>query len=234
MATAAKKKAAQKDQSLLKEKIALGKEKISLIHYIPDSFSSALVLANGAGADMSHTFMRTFAGGLCERGFFVTTFNFPYQEKKRKAPDKPPVLEAAYEAVWNRTAEKSQLPHAKVFAGGKSMGGRIASQIAERLAIERLVFLGYPLHPPGSPEKLRDAHLYSIPGRMLFVYGTRDPFCTPELFRRVTSKLANAKVWPVEEGGHSLEIPKRSTVYAGQPEVYRLALDEIAAFLKAR
>jgi predicted alpha/beta-hydrolase family hydrolase len=206
-------------------------EGVSARIFRPSRFKQALILANGAGANMQSPFMRTFAEGLAARGILTVLFNFNYQEKGRKVPDRPAVLEETYRSVLAAAAGESGLPESKIAIGGKSMGGRIASQIAAKTSCRKLVFLGYPLHPPGQPEKLRDSHLYAIKARMLFVHGSRDPFCTPEIFEAVVARLPNARVLEVEGGGHSLEVPKRT---GSQQEVYTQVLDGIAAFLATR
>lgn len=211
-------------------KVAVGKETTQAQFFAPPSFKTAVVLANGAGANMLSPFMQTFAQGLAERGRFCALFNFLYQEKARKIPDKPGVLEETYRSVLTEVTARTKLPENRVAIGGKSMGGRIATHIASRTDCERIILLGYPLHPPGQPEKLRDAHLYAIKAKMLFISGSRDPFCDLDLLRPILSKLHAARIDIVEGGGHSLEVPKKSGV--SQEDVYRTSLDEIDLFLK--
>jgi predicted alpha/beta-hydrolase family hydrolase len=175
----------------------------------PAGARDLVVLAPGAGAGMTHPFMESFAGGLSAADLAVLRFDFLYTELGKKAPDRAPVLEATFEAV----AEKAgKLGHKRVFLGGKSMGGRIASQVVARgRAADGLVFLGYPLHPPGKPERLRDAHLYGIQIPMLFVEGTRDPFCPLDTLKTVRSRLtASAEVAVIEDGDHSFKVRKSS------------------------
>ena len=127
------------------------------------------VLAHGAGADQSHPFMKLFGEGLASRGIETVTFNFLYTERKKKAPDPAPVLENCYRAVVKAVMNEKGAP---CFIGGKSMGGRIASQIAAAgEKVQGLIFLGYPLHPPGKPEQLRVAHWPKIAMPLLFVQG---------------------------------------------------------------
>src|SRR5687767_2833880 len=121
---------------------------------------AALVLAHGAGAGQTHPFMVAMARGLAERGLSAATFDFPYMTARRSVPDKAPVLEDAWrEAV---AAAREAFPGLPLFIGGKSMGGRIASHVAAQGgagALAGVLFLGYPLHPPGAPDRRRDAHL---------------------------------------------------------------------------
>jgi predicted alpha/beta-hydrolase family hydrolase len=144
-------------------------------------------------------------------GFRVVTFNFPYIDAKRHVPDKPAVLEAHFAAVWQDAAKDATGP---MFAAGKSMGGRIASQVAAKgeliPAPAGLVFFGYPLHPPGKPDQRRDAHLPKIAAPMLFIQGTRDPFASPDEMRALVSGLPGATLSIVEGGDHSLATTKKA------------------------
>lgn len=171
-----------------------------------------LILAPGAGAPLTSDFMAFFAAALGDAGIRVLRFNFLYMEAGKKAPDRAPVLEATYAAV---IAEVRDETGAVPFAGGKSMGGRIASHTAAGLEgpaseVAGLVFLGYPLHPPGRPERIRDAHLYGIGAPMLFVEGTRDPFCPLDTLAGVRKKLPASELLIVEDGDHSFKVRKSS------------------------
>ncbi len=208
-------------------------ESVTAIRY-PASKSqrlgNTLLLGHGAGANQTSGFMRDFAGALAARGIEVVTFNFLYSEQGRNAPDRADKLEACYRAVIETVSKK--LGDNRLFIGGKSMGGRIASQVAAQgmEGLHGLVFLGYPLHPPGSPEKLRAEHLSKINKPMLFVQGERDPFGTPDELQPIIKKLKPAaKIYPIAQGDHSFKVPKKSPV--PQDEVYRRAQDAIAAWL---
>ena len=180
--------------------------------YLASSAGPVLVLAHGAGAGERHPWMVRVATRLAERGVSVVTFEFPYMEAHRKRPDPAPVLEAAYRRVWEEVVRDGPAG-THVFAGGKSMGGRMASHIAAARAFmppaTGLVFFGYPLHPPDAPAKRRDAHLPRIEVPMLFVHGTRDPFGTPNELRQVTESLPTAQLHLVEGGDHSLQRSRR-------------------------
>jgi predicted alpha/beta-hydrolase family hydrolase len=169
-----------------------------------------LVLAHGAGAGHDHPWMKRIAKGMADRGVRVATFDFPYRAEQRKMPDRAPVLEQAYETVWREVWSEAG---GRLFAGGKSMGGRIASQVAARAGFEPrpagLVFFGYPLHPPGKPQQRRDRHLPDIDVPMLFLHGTRDPFATPDEMRELVAGLPMATLAIVEGGDHSLVSPRR-------------------------
>lgn len=183
---------------------------------------AALVLGHGAGAGQQNAFMVEFSSALSALGLDVITFNFLYTEQLRRIPDRGPALEACYRAVV-RTIH-SQIASAKqaLFIGGKSMGGRIATQIAAAdpaLPITGLVLLGYPLHPPGKPAERRDKHLPSIGRPMLFVQGSRDAFGTPEQLMPVLAALQPAPALQVvQDGDHSFKLPKKNP--AAQAETY--------------
>jgi predicted alpha/beta-hydrolase family hydrolase len=177
--------------------------------YRSGSPAAALVVAHGAGAGQGSPFMVRTAEGLAARGIATATFDFPYMTARRSGPDRPPVLEQAWrEAIAQARGEMGGLP---LFIGGKSMGGRISSQVAAQGVdgISGLVFLGYPLHPPGKPEQRRDAHLPAIREPMLFVQGTRDAFGSADEIRELLPKLARATVHEVTGGDHSFKVSGR-------------------------
>jgi len=198
-----------------------------------------LILAHGAGANQLHPFMQIFARGLAARGLDVLTFNFVYMEQGRGVPDKKEKLEACYQAVIKAAGQHPKLKGNQIAIGGKSMGGRIGSQVAavngddETLPIAALVFLGYPLHPPGNPEKLRDAHLNQIRVPMLFIQGARDAFGTADEIRDVIKRLKlPATLHAIEGGDHSLKVSKRAELTREQ--VYETSMDTIAAWLSLK
>ncbi len=164
-----------------------------------------LVLAHGAGAGRDHPWMRRAARAFEQCGIPVVTFNFPYKDAGRRVPDPAPVLEAHFARIWKEAAASASGP---IVAAGKSMGGRIASQVAAAGGFDPapagLIFFGYPLHPPGKPRQRRDAHLPRITVPMLFLHGTRDPFGTLEEMTALTAALPSATLHIVEAGDHSL------------------------------
>jgi uncharacterized protein len=193
-----------------------------------------LILGHGAGSGQTSGFMVTFANALEARGIDVVTFNFSYIERGRHVPDPGDKLEACYRAVIDATRAHKKLKGNKLAIGGKSMGGRIASQVAASGLddLAGLVFLGYPLHPPGKPEQLRSKHLPNIKVPMLFVQGSRDSFGTPEELRPLLKKLKPpCKLYEVEGGDHSLKVPKKAGV--PQEQVYATVQDEIANWLRS-
>ncbi len=184
----------------------------------PPEFTKAVIVANGAGANMESDFIRYFHGGLAESGLLSVRFNFPYQARGRRAPDPPGVLDEAYLSVVEAVAKRLDDGVKGIVAGGKSMGGRIASRIAERAGLRRLFFLGYPLHPAGKRDRMRDAHLYEISARMLFISGTRDPLCDLTLLSGVLDRLPRARLVTVEGGDHSLRVSGSTRRPAGRKQ----------------
>ncbi len=194
---------------------------------------ATLILGHGAGAPQSSDFMVAFAEGLARRGADVVTFNFPYMEQGRRLPDRSETLEACFRAVIVGTRARADLTAGRLVIGGKSLGGRMASHVAAAGldSLAGLVFLGYPLHPPGQPEKPRAAHLARIRQPMLFVQGSRDAFGTPEELAPILEPLGPvARLYVVEGGDHSFAVPKRGAV--SQSEVFARAQDEIARWLR--
>jgi uncharacterized protein len=196
-----------------------------------DQISVTLILGHGAGAGQNSDFMVRFATGLAARGSTTVTFNFLYTEERRRVPDPNAALEVCFRGVLEavRHEEPGRGP---LVIGGKSLGGRIASQIAAAGAhVEGFVFLGYPLHPPGRADELRAKHLPSIKVPMLFVQGSRDAFGTPDELREIIQTLkAPAELCVVEGGDHSFKVLKRAGI--AQEDAYKSALDRIALWLR--
>jgi predicted alpha/beta-hydrolase family hydrolase len=193
-----------------------------------------LILGPGAGAGQTSAFMVEFATGLAARGIDAVTFNFLYGEEGRRIPDPNDRLEACYRAVIATGRQQIMSSKDRLAIGGKSMGGRIASQVAAGIGdLAGLVFLGYPLHPPGRPDRLRAAHLPDIAAPMLFVQGSRDAFGTPDELRAILSRLqAPAALYVVEGGDHSFKVPKSSGVAQG--DAHRAILGHVAEWLHER
>jgi len=176
--------------------------------------TGTIVLAHGAGADQRHRFMVAVGESLAAHGLRVATFNFLYTEQRRRTPDRLPVLEQTWRDVVAQL--DGHFPDGRLVVGGKSMGGRIASQVLaaprETPAWRRvsgLVLLGYPLHPPGRPGQPRTAHLPGIDVPVLLVQGTRDAFGTREevepVFRELRTRVDFE--W-VDRGDHSFTVPR--------------------------
>ena len=191
-----------------------------------------IVLGHGAGADQLSGFMRMAAAGLAARGLDAMTFNFLYKEQGRSVPDPKARLESCYRAVIEAAGKHRQLKGNKLVIGGKSMGGRIGSQVAAENSggIDGLVFLGYPLHPPGRPDKLRDEHLPKIKAQMLFVQGSRDAFGTEGKIKAIIKKhRLPATLYVIESGDHSFKVPKS---VKPQPQVYEEVMNEVAKWCR--
>lgn len=169
-----------------------------------------LMLAHGAGAGQRSPWMVSAACALAALDVDVVTFNFLYTEQRRRIPDRAPALEACYRAAIE-TVRRELLDGGPLFIGGKSMGGRIATQVAASdpdLPIAGLVLLGYPLHPPGRPDQRRDAHLPAIVRPMLFVQGSRDAFGSDAEIAALLPTLASARLSVVSGGDHSFKIAR--------------------------
>jgi uncharacterized protein len=197
----------------------------ALVYPAEGGAAASLILAHGAGAGQRSAFMIAFAEGIAALGIDVITFDFEYITAKRRIPDRGPVLEACYRALIKTVRGEIDSSRHGLFIGGKSMGGRIATQVAAAdpdLAIAGLILLGYPLHPPGRPSQLRDAHLPAVARPMLFVQGSRDNFGTPSELTPVLAGLAPQPTLHVVAGGdHSLNVSRRD------PDVQAAVYDDV-------
>ncbi len=181
---------------------------------------------------MRHRFLAALAADLAALGVATLRFNFPYTEARRRAPDPQPVLEAYVRSVC--ADAQSLAPELTLFAGGKSMGGRMASNACAKeplAAVRGLVFLGFPLHPPKKPARTRAEHLPRVTLPMLFLQGTRDDLADLALIREVTAELGpRALLREYEWANHSFEVPKKSG--RTNDEVRQSLAREIAEFLR--
>jgi predicted alpha/beta-hydrolase family hydrolase len=217
----------------LRIEVAPGQEVTALVYPAANQnqIDLTVILGHGAGADQNSDFMTHFAGGLAARGIGAVTFNFLYTEQGRRVPDQNATLEACYRAVLE-AVRHSRIGRGTMVIGGKSLGGRIASQIAAAGAdVEGLVFLGYPLHPPRRGDRRRAQHLPGIKAPMLFVQGSRDAFGTPDELRPIIQSLkAPAHLYVVEGGDHSFKVLKRAGIT--QEDAYKSALDRVELWLR--
>ncbi|MGB5811248.1 MAG: alpha/beta family hydrolase [Polyangiales bacterium] len=184
----------------------------------PADAKMRLVLAHGAGAPMDSPFMDTLATAIAEHGVAVIRFEFEYMAKrrvdgKRRGPDRGPKLLAQFRDIVATLGDPSRL-----VVGGKSMGGRIASMVADDLGVAGVTCFGYPFHPPGKPDRLRTAHLEALRSPCLIVQGTRDRFGTPEEVDTYPLAPTISVTW-VEDGDHSLKPRKKS----GRTEAQNMA-----------
>jgi predicted alpha/beta-hydrolase family hydrolase len=189
-------------------------EKVDLRFDGPDT-GPLVVLTHGAGGPMDDPFLETIAAGLAANGLRVARFEFPYmagrrKDGRRRPPDRQPVLLATWRSVVDALGGGRAL-----VLGGKSMGGRMASLVADEVGARGLVCLGYPFHPPGRATELRTAHLASLRTPTLVVQGTRDPFGTRDEVAGYRLSPAIALHW-IEDGDHSL-VPRRSRARSAWP-----------------
>ena len=193
---------------------------------------TGVILAHGAGNDMNHPLITSVANGLAEAGHVTLRFNFLYRERGLERPDSLEVLFRAWEGAYRFLHEHPRCPPRVLVAAGKSLGGRVAAQMVAEglLPVDRLVFLGYPLHPPGKPERLRDAHLYGIAIPMLFFAGTRDSLCDLSVLKAVLKRVTAAWVLEVVEGGdHSFHVPRAAGL--SEEEIHRRILERVLGWL---
>jgi predicted alpha/beta-hydrolase family hydrolase len=170
--------------------------------------------------------------GLAEAGYLALRFNFLYREKGRKAPDSQSLLVHTWQSAYEFLSGHREYAPRRILTAGKSMGGRVVSQmVAEgQLRAEGLIFLGFPLHPPGDKEKLRSAHLFQIRVPLLFFAGTRDLLCDVSLLRGVLVRLSIPWDLEIIEGGdHSFKVPKSSGLT--QEKIYRQIVEKIIQWL---
>jgi hypothetical protein len=185
---------------------------VSALLILPPDAWLLYVLAHGAGAGMRHRFLESVAGALADRGIGTFRYQFPYMEAGGRGPNPPRVLQSTVRAAVAKAAEVA--PGLPLIAGGKSLGGRMTSGAAADTplsGVRGLVFLGFPLHPPGQPGTSRADHLNRVDIPTLFLQGTRDNFARVDLITDVTEELgADATLHLVDEGDHSFGVLKRS------------------------
>jgi len=202
-------------------------DKVSAVISVPENHvpgkGVGVIIAHGAQNDMENPFIVSVATGLAKEGFLSLRFNFPYKEKGRKSPDSQGKLIKTWLSVYSFLVTHKEYATKKIIASGKSMGGRVVSQmVADRLiSPDGLIFLGYPLHPPGQKDKKKADHFYTIKAPMLFFAGTRDTLCDLDTMKGVVKKIKVKKELVVVEGGdHSFKMSKsmgtkEEGVYAG-------------------
>ena len=206
---------------------------VSAILVKPDKARACFVLAHGAGAGMSHSFMEQAAAGLAKRGIATLRFNFPYMENKQRRPDTPSVAHAAIRAA---VAEAGRLcPGIKLIAGGKSFGGRMTSQAQAKAplpGVQGLAFLGFPLHADNKPSTERAEHLAKVDIPMLFLQGTRDRLADLGYLKPLVGELgAKATLHEIAGGDHSFAVLKKSG--RSNEEVMEELLDALTAWIDA-
>jgi uncharacterized protein len=191
------------------------------------SGSATLILAHGAGAAMDSDFMNAFAEGVAAHGIRVVRFEFPYMDQRRqngrrKPPDREPVLRKTWMDVI------AEVDDSRLFIGGKSMGGRIASLVADEAGAKGLVCLGYPFHPTGKPQQLRIAHLQTIETPTFIAQGERDPFGNKQEVADY-ALASTVRIHWVPDGDHSL-VPRKSSGHSAEDN-WNQAIEAIAQFI---
>lgn len=189
-----------------------GQWEVSALLLVPAAPRHLLVLAHGAGAGMNHPFMEKLAQELAAVSVATLRYQFPYMQERRRVPDSPSVLTATVVAAVRAATEEA--PKLPLFAGGKSMGGRMTSQAAAQGVLETvkgLVFFGFPLHPPKRPGTKRAEHLAKVTMPMLFLQGTRDTLADLTLLRPICAELGSrATLHVIETADHSFHVLKSS------------------------
>jgi predicted alpha/beta-hydrolase family hydrolase len=193
-------------------KISVGEGKVSALLMLPRGAKSMLVLAHGAGAGMRHRFMEDVAQKLADRSVATFRYQFPYMEKGTKRPDSEVVLTASVRAAVG--AAKNYADGRALFAGGKSMGGRMTSLAAAKQPFEDvrgLIYFGFPLHAAGKPSANRGEHLFETKIPMLFVQGSRDALADLTLLKPLCVRLGKrAELFVIDGGDHSFHLLKSS------------------------
>jgi len=205
-------------------------DRSSLVFDGPTRASSILVLAHGAGAPMDSPFMETVARGVAATGIRVARFEFSYMAARRRGERRPPDREPELRSCWEDVVGLLRGDAEALFIGGKSMGGRIASMVADALGVTGLVCLGYPFHPPGKPEQTRTAHLAELATPALFVQGTRDTLGSREDVAGYALSPHIEIRW-LEDGDHSFK-PRKSSGRTEQQSMDE-AIEAIVAFIEA-
>jgi predicted alpha/beta-hydrolase family hydrolase len=190
------------------------RNEVSALLQIPPNPRHLLVLAHGAGAGMHHPFMENLAAAFGVEHFATFRYQFPYMEARRRIPDSPKLLTATVAAAVRAAAAAA--PGLPLFAGGKSMGGRMTSQAAAQGALDAvkgLIFFGFPLHPPNRPGTQRADHLSKVPQPMLFLQGTRDTFAELSLLRPALATLASrVTLHLIDSADHSFHARKSANL----------------------
>ncbi len=196
--------------------------------------ADAFIIAHGQGNGMTHPLLVTVAEGLSRAGYPTLRFNFPYKEKGQENPDKKDKLYLAWESAARFIMADSGLKPKRLFAAGKSLGGRIAAHMTAEglLQPDGLIFLGYPLHPMGDTEKAKSEHFANIRVPMLFFAGTRDPFCNLMLLKKIFSDMDlvdRSHLEVIDRGDHSFEVPK--SLYIPTGDIYTHILKKTLVWL---
>jgi len=188
-------------------------ESISAEVYLPASPKAVFVFAHGAGAGMNHVFMAELSQALASEQIITLRYNFLYMEQKKKRPDFPAVAHQAVAASVTKAIEL--FPGVPLFAGGKSFGGRMTSQLLASVRdhnVKGIIFVGFPLHPAGKPSVDRADHLRKIETPMLFLQGTKDALAELSLLEGVCNSLPLASLVTLDGADHAFKMPKQKAI----------------------
>ena len=206
--------------------------RVSALLQLPPAATACFVLAHGAGAGMEHPSMSSVAAELATRNIATLRFQFPYMERGSRRPDPPKVAQATVRAAV--VLVRRLVPRIPLFAGGKSFGGRMTSQAQAESplpGVSGLVFLGFPLHPPGRPSDERGGHLLDVQVPMLFLQGTRDDFASLPLLRPLIERLGTrATLELIADADHSFHVPARTG--RNDEEVFTGMLERLVAWME--
>ena len=194
----------------LRIKVSKSIGEVSALFYAPLKAQYIMVFAHGAGAGIKNRFMEEVSICLAKHGIATLRFNFPYMEKGKKIPDTKPVCSATVKAAVEKAAKL--YPKLRIIAAGKSFGGRMTSTAASEGLLQnvmKIVFFGFPLHPPGKPSTERAEHLFKVTVPMLFLQGSRDALAALDLLKSVCKKIGNkAELFIIEGADHSFHAKK--------------------------
>jgi len=205
---------------------------VSGIIIFPDHPKYFLLFAHGAGAGMNNSFMEKMSACLADKNIGTLRFNFPYMEKERKGPDPAPIL---METIRSAVKTLRTYVNVPIFAGGKSMGGRMTSMAdsKEPLGVKGIIFFGFPLHAPGKPSNERAEHLFNVSVPMLFLQGKRDKLADLKLLNPVIKKLKDrAAIYIMEGADHSFHMMKSSG--RNDEEVMRELMEKVGEWMKTK
>lgn len=216
----------------MEEKLLLegNEQEITTRFLLPENPLCMYVFAHGAGAGIDHDFIKNVQNSLFKKGIATFTFNFIYKEKGKKLPSSKKAVDREYKLLWEyvRSEYGNKLP---LFAGGKSMGGRVSTRVIDDLTgVKGLIFLGFPIHSPGRPDKLVGAYIKNIQTPMLFLQGSRDPFSSKDVAEKVVAELQHAHLYWLDGGKHSWETTKKNP--KNQTQLINEACDQIVLFCK--
>ena len=205
---------------------------VSGLLQLPRHAVACYVLAHGAGAGMTHSFINSAADGLAKRSIATLRYQFPFMQHGLKRPDRPAVAQATVRAAVSAAARLA--PGLRLFAGGKSFGGRMTSEaqaVAPLTDVRGLVFLGFPLHPANKPSQRRAEHLPGVRIPLLFLQGTRDPLADLQLLAPIVRALGGqATLRPIDQADHAFHVPVRSGRTDAQ--VLDEVMDAVAAWIR--